>query len=411
MNADPRGLRADAAKTAPDHHPSGTVRSPVFDVAVVGAGLAGTLAALGLARTGCRVALFDLQAEPQPEFRAEQLVGPVIDDLAGLGALSAMTGGRTLEPVTLDTWRGRVVGRTAVSQFGVSYQTMVTGARAALPPGVATAFARVVGCEAVDGHQVLALGDGTHVAARLLVVATGLSTALPRRLGFTYRTIRRDHSVTLGFDIARPAPQAALPPFVQHPHTVRDRIDYMAAFPMGDGLRANLFSYQDSGSAWVRDFCRDPDLALGACMPGLERLLGPHRVASPVQMRSNDLRVVEAPARSGVVVVGDAFQTPCPSAGTGIDRLLSDVLTLARHVPSWLASPGMDEGKISGFYADPAKCAADARALRIAEFRRTLSTERSARWAFRRMQVPLRIWVKSTAGDAASVLRLRGRRR
>ena len=382
-------------------------RQSGVDVAVVGGGLAGTLTALALAQEGCRVALFDLQAEPKPEFRAEQLVGPLVDTLARLGALASMTDARRFEPVTLDTRRGRVIGRTAVCQVALPYEKMVSGARAALPPQVSTTFKRVTGLEAEKGRQVLLLADGSRVVARLLVLATGLSTALPKRLGFSYRTIRRDHSVSLGFDIERQTSRPPLPPLVQHPHSVRDKVDYLAIFPMEERLRANLFSYQEPDSHWVREFCRNPGPHLDACMPGLDRLLGPFHAVAPAQMRSNDLRVVDDPVRDGIVLVGDAFQTPCPAAGTGIDRLLSDVTTLARHAPSWLSTPGMGTQKTRLYYADPEKRRADAEALRIAEYRRRLSSEQTVGWALQRMMVPPRLMLKTAARDMLHALRLR----
>jgi 2-polyprenyl-6-methoxyphenol hydroxylase-like FAD-dependent oxidoreductase len=62
-----------------------------------------------------------------------------------------------------------------------------------------------------------------------------------------------------------------------------------------------------------------------------------------------------------VVLVGDAFSTSCPAAGTGARKVLVDVERLCNvHIPRWLETPGMSEEKIATFYDDPVKQANDA---------------------------------------------------
>jgi 2-polyprenyl-6-methoxyphenol hydroxylase-like FAD-dependent oxidoreductase len=104
-----------------------------------------------------------------------------------------------------------------------------------------------------------------------------------------------------------------------------------------------------------------------------------------------DLYVVEGHRRDGVVLIGDAFQTSCPAAGTGVSRLLSDIDRLCTvHLPRWLATPGMPASKIAEFYDDPVKAAVDAKAARLAQYRRLLSTEPRLSWEVHRRQVRLR---------------------
>ena len=69
-------------------------------------------------------------------------------------------------------------------------------------------------------------------------------------------------------------------------------------------------------------------------------------------------------ARAGVVLVGDAFASTCPVAGTGTDKVFTDVTQLCNvHIPAWLASEGMGEDKIAAFYDDPIKKACDEWAI------------------------------------------------
>ncbi len=356
---------------------------------MIGAGLAGTITALRLAGQGRSVALIDLNDAPRPEFRAEQLVGPQIGTLAQWGLLDAMTRGGRLYTEALNGRLGRIVDATRVDQYGVPYEAMVRAARECLPPGVKLTIGRVAEIDCGPEIQVVRMSSGAEIVSRLVVMATGLSTVLPRRLGVEYRTIRAGHSLAVGFDLGVAGATAqTFSPMIYYGEDTRDRMDYIALFGMHDVIRANLFCYQEQQSEWARAFCRDPKPGLLALMPGLAKLIGSFEVTSPVQMRSNDLRVAQEPVRDGIVLVGDAFQTPCPAAGTGIDRLLSDVGILCdTYVPAWFVTPGMGQDKVAAFYADPTKRAYDAECLRIAEYRRAVSTQDSLAWAFHRKQV------------------------
>ena len=359
------------------------------DVAIIGGGLAGSVAAIMLARQGLSITLVDLHGEPRPEFRAEQLVGPQIGRLAALGLLDAMTEKARLSTEVLNGRLGRMVDRTRVDQFGVPYEAMVRAVRATIPSSVEIVTGRVTGIRNSPEFQTVTLASGAEITSRLAVVATGLSSVLPKRLGIEYRTIRAGHSVALGFDVT---PHAGTPdtftPLVYYGENPRDRIDYLALFPMHGAIRANLFCYQEQNSEWIRAICREPKRELLRVIPGLSKLFGDFDAEPPVQVRSNDLRVANEPARDGFVLVGDAFQTPCPAAGTGIDRLLSDLDVLCTtHIPAWFASPGMPRAKIAAFYADPTKQSFDAECLRIAEYRRAVSTRENLWWTVHRKQV------------------------
>ncbi len=76
------------------------------------------------------------------------------------------------------------------------------------------------------------------------------------------------------------------------------------------------------------------------------------------------------------MLVGDAFATSCPAAGTGTNKVFNDVGRLCNiYVPRWLASDGMSEGKIAEFYDDTAKRACDAFSVNKAFYLRALSVE------------------------------------
>jgi len=109
-----------------------------------------------------------------------------------------------------------------------------------------------------------------------------------------------------------------------------------------------------------------------------------------VQSWIMDLAVARNVRRPGIVLIGDAYQTSCPAAGTGVSRLLTDVQRLLAHVTNWLETPGMDAEKIAAFYDDPVKSAMDAHALGQAEFRRSFTIDTSLVWRTRRQAQFLR---------------------
>ena len=122
-----------------------------------------------------------------------------------------------------------------------------------------------------------------------------------------------------------------------------------------------------------------------ALMPGLQRMMGEFRVSGPVKIRPADLCVSEGIDQPGVVLVGDAFSTSCPAAGTGTTKVFTDVGRLCNvYIPRWLASDGMGADKIAAFYNDSEKMDCEARCLAKAYHLRSLSIDNGVIWRARR---------------------------
>jgi 2-polyprenyl-6-methoxyphenol hydroxylase-like FAD-dependent oxidoreductase len=157
---------------------------------------------------------------------------------------------------------------------------------------------------------------------------------------------------------------------------------YITLFPADGTMRANLFGYRDLHDPWLRQFREAPQQTLYAMWPGLRPLMGDFTVPDFVKVRPVDLYVTKGYRQPGVVLVGDAFATSCPAAGTGARKVLVDVERLCNvHIPRWLATPGMGEAKIAAFYDDPVKQACDALSVRKAYQLRSASIDPALRWA------------------------------
>jgi 2-polyprenyl-6-methoxyphenol hydroxylase-like FAD-dependent oxidoreductase len=104
-----------------------------------------------------------------------------------------------------------------------------------------------------------------------------------------------------------------------------------------------------------------------------------------VQIRPADLYVTTGLRRAGIVLVGDAFATSCPAAGTGTGKVFNDVERLCNvHVPRWLATQGMGTEKIAAFYDDPVKTAYDEHSAEKAFDLRALTIDPSLVWSAQR---------------------------
>ncbi len=341
------------------------------DIVVVGAGLAGALMAAVLTRAGVSVVVVDRHATYPSDFRAEQLVGSQTVALRRLGLLEGIVGQTPLVPSATAACYGKIINSTSNAHYGIRYEAMVNAARF-LATGATFVTGRVAQVITGPETQTVHLADGATLQARLVVLATGPNGAdLLSKLGIQRTTVSEKHSLTFGFDVNTTSRRI----LVYYGEQAGDGMDYLTVFPMGDTMRGNLFCYLDPSDPWVRSFKLDPKAALMGVMPSLERAIGPFEIIGKVQARPMAIQRADTVGQqAGVVLIGDAFQTSCPAAGTGIGRILIDVEILRRLVPMWLASPGMGADKIAQFYRDPAKRQFDAKAIRYSKHRRALCT-------------------------------------
>jgi 2-polyprenyl-6-methoxyphenol hydroxylase-like FAD-dependent oxidoreductase len=359
-----------------------------FDVVVVGAGLAGAAAAVALGRRGIRTVLIDPRATCAPCFKAEKIEPDQADLLRRLDLMAAVVPAATRIHSITSGYRGRVLSRTPVEQYGIAYPDFVNQIRAAGAPGVRTIVSRVRSVATGPARQTVTLDSGATVRARLIVLASGSSGAAVAALGLSRVPLSQPHSLSFGFTIA-PAGRETFPfdSLTYYAERADTHIDYVTLFPMCGQMRVNLFTYWPPRDGRARELLGAPAGMLRLALPGLTRIAGDFRVTTPVEAGPVSLTAVDGHRRPGVVVIGDAFQTACPATGSGVSKVLTDVDILRECVPDWLATDGMDAGKIARFYDAPRKIAADAVSLQAARYRRRVSTEQSMRWRLHRRKV------------------------
>lgn len=336
-----------------------------FDVAIVGAGFAGAAAARVLSANGVRCALIDRRSRYPDLLKAEKVEADQAHILRALGLLDlrrpcAAPIGRILRvdrgvPEPVDT----------IEQYGVSYSGTVNSLRERLPPPCEFLLRRVQSVEPHPTRPRVRLADGGSVTARLVVLASGGSDSLAAGLGLVRQ--RRDDlvSLTYGFDVEcsrdRMCDYAGLN---FHPGPNPARVDYLTLFPIGGRFRANLFTQQRPREESVGRFKRNMQSEMSRLFSCLHDHIGHWRVAGPVQVVPTVYtRLKGTRALSGVVVIGEEFQSVSPATGMGLSKVLTDVSVLCMEcIPDWLDTGTIGAAQLRRFYGAPQKRAVDRKA-------------------------------------------------
>jgi 2-polyprenyl-6-methoxyphenol hydroxylase-like FAD-dependent oxidoreductase len=378
-----------------------TSNGELFDAVVVGAGVAGASAAIGLANRGLRVALVDRRARCAPCFKAEKVEPDQADRLRELSLFDGVRPKLTPIRAIASAYRGRVLAITEIGQYGVDYWELANAIRDLVPDSVEQRTQRVVQIDLSGERRRVVLDDGSVLEGRIVVLANGISPGLAADLGLHYRDVRRPHSLVFGFDVELERMPEGCDSLTYYAERISTRLDYLTLFPIGARWRANLFSYLDPKSAEARAILRTPTESMARSFPRLERLVGRLEAHDRVEAQKIDLYQLSEPPRDGLVAIGDACQSVCPATGTGLSKVLTDVVVLCDHLPGWIATPGMGSEKLADYYGDPRKRNGDAQSLDWAEHRRNFSTRTELRWRVHRT----RTWIEMFARGRRSAPR------
>lgn len=345
------------------------------DIAIAGGGLAGSISAAMLGRAGFDVVMIDPHPVYPPDFRCEKLDGPQMQILEKTGLADAVRRASTHDGESWVARLGRVVEKRPGDQQGILYDTLVNTVRAEIPQAVPVTHAKVMQVANSADRQTVTLSNGEQISARLLIVANGLNIGLRQKLGMERDVLSPNHSISIGFDIEPVGrPSFAFPALTYYSERPTEQLAYITLFPIGSTMRANLFVYRHLDDPWLKQLREAPVATMRAAMPRLHNIIGDFKVTGFIKIRPIDLYVTRGIDKPGVVLVGDAFSTSCPAAGTGALKVLTDVERLCNvHIPQWLATPGMGQEKIAAFYADPIKMACETHSLTKAYDLRSLS--------------------------------------
>jgi len=370
---------------------------------IVGAGPAGSTAAILLARAGLDVVLLDRRTFPRAKPCGDCLSPNVSRLLDRLGMLDAVLATR---PARLTGWR-------IVSPGGASFSTRfddITG-DPLLTSSLAVSRdrfdatlldgARSAGAEVLTGHHVKNLlpdnagvvgsgpdGSTFHVRARLTVGADGLRSVVARRMGAVRRRpVLRKVSLTAHIEGVRIAPDQG------EMHLAHGLCAGLAPVSVGSRVACNVTVVADALTAG-RDIARD---AAGFFRHGLTRfplLAGRFDDTALADLPASALLAsgpFDMPVRRtvwpGVALTGDAAGYYDPFTGQGINQAIEGAFLLAQCVSDALGRDARSTPDLDRYAREHRRLVRGPRAVqRIMEFalsRAGLADRLIARLAYR----------------------------
>ncbi|MGN9774304.1 geranylgeranyl reductase family protein [Micromonospora sp. H33] len=275
-----------------------------FDVVVVGAGPAGSAAALAARRAGARVLLVDKSDFPRDKPCGDGIAAHALNVLDELGVPDAVAGFAPLPALRLVGPGGGAVAR-ALPRPAYTVPRTVFDARlvaAAVAAGARLCRHAVRRVEVRADRVVL---DG-QIAGRAVVGADGAGSVVRRALGHRPNPDRHLALALRGYAPALPGPPEQLI-VTSAPRWPA----YAWSFPIGDG-RANVgYGEVLRGEPLTRAHLVD---RLGALLPDTD-------TAAVTDLRAHHLPLSTrrpAPGRGRVVLAGDALSLINPFTGEGI---------------------------------------------------------------------------------------------
>lgn len=313
-----------------------------MEIAVVGAGPVGLLAALGFQRLGARVRVFDPTTHKPAMSLA--MAESTLQFLASLG---------------VDALPGETLTRIHVSEQHVPGSCVLDAPSLGLPR-----FGQITCSQTLEQVLLSRVGDGlepvavTAVTARgqqcppsvhlatgehwpvdLVVLADGGRSPLSASAGFVAQWRPFQRTALLGrIDVTSPESGCAVERFV--------RTGPLALLPLGGARYGFVWSL---APAVADALSADPAQLVEALSTAIDPALGRIQLASPVTPIPLVERWIDQPYRPGLVCFGNGAQTIHPVAGQGLNLALRGVARVLssceRMAPDAAVADGMQHWK------------------------------------------------------------------
>ncbi len=355
------------------------------DVVIIGAGPAGTAAAITLARAGRDVAVVDKATFPRDKICGDGLTTGALRRLEALGLEpDAVASWQPVDDVVVHSPAGRAVtfplprgqGRFAVVARRIDLDAaLVDVARAA---GVSVHEGRAFeSVELLDDRVIVQAGGLDPIEARYVIGADGMWSPLRKALGVNVEGYLGEwHAFRQYFTDVRPAAARHLHVWFE-PDVLPG---YVWSFPLPDGGANVGFGIQRGAHVAVADMKHLwPELL---ARPTVRAVLGeaavpaaPHR-AWPIPARVDTMQL----ATGRALFVGDAAAATDPMTGEGIGQALQSGVLAAEAI---LAGGALDPATTRRHYVGAVRRELVADHHMSATLLRVLARPRGAEWAVR----------------------------
>ena len=305
-----------------------------YDVAIVGASLAGCSAAILLGRAGARVALIEQRPDPRAFKRvcSHFIQASAVPTLERLGLLDtiAAAGGIRSHAILKTRWGTSAPGPGSHVERSVNLRRELLDPlvreTAAATPGVDLMLGRTVDALREGGVEALdRSGSRAGVRARLIVGADGRESRVAALSNVRTR-VRRNGRFAYGAYYEGPGPEGAPDATVW----LLDP-DWAAAFPTDGGL---TFYAAMPTLARAPQFKSEPAAALESFLAALPEAppMRDSRRVSPVIGKLKMPNMIRGPVGPGVALIGDAALATDPLWGVGCGWAFQSAEWLAHAV-------------------------------------------------------------------------------
>jgi len=172
------------------------------DIAIIGGGLSGSIAAAMLGRAGISTVLIDPHESYPPDFRVEKLSGHVqVERFLKTGIAESVLRRATFAGENWIARFGRLLDKAPSRQFNILYDSLVNAVRDEIPATVERICAKALAVETSPERQKITLSNDETISARLVVLANGLNVGLRHQLGIAREVVSACHSISIGFDV------------------------------------------------------------------------------------------------------------------------------------------------------------------------------------------------------------------
>jgi 2-polyprenyl-6-methoxyphenol hydroxylase-like FAD-dependent oxidoreductase len=337
----------------PDTDTSNTVPNRAdYDVAIVGASLAGCTAAMLLARSGARVALVERSPDPQAFKRicSHYIQSSGVRPLERLGMIEPMMEAGAVRSRacawTRWGWVDPPAGSTLPSGINLRRERLDPLIRkmAGETPGVELILGhsvhelvydgkRVCGCRSRDPH-----GQTLELRARLVVGADGRGSRVAKLAQVDTKTSPHGRFAYGGYFEGPPPPR--------FPNSVLWLLDpdMVGAFPTDNG---QIFYAVMPAKERLPEFREDPVAALQRFVAGIPDApsIAESRLVGEITGKIDMTNVINTPTAPGLALVGDAASAVDPLWGVGCGFALQSSEWLADSVaPALSGSESLERG-------------------------------------------------------------------